>query len=151
MSLEENAVSIYDVYVIVCEYMRQAKPVPNKQVVALENAQKEIAELTTGYEFRLTEFEAKIEAANEKLAEITQNREYQCFAESALIPCKANCARGYEKLCDQITELTVILANQIPRKEESNAQVIPIKADSEAAKRIRRIIEIGKAEENTTL
>jgi ElaB/YqjD/DUF883 family membrane-anchored ribosome-binding protein len=88
-------------------------------------AQEEISKLKTANDFlnqenqTLKELAAKIEAANEKLAEITQNREYQCFAESALIPCKANCARGYEKLCDQITELTVILANQIPRKEDS--------------------------------
>ncbi len=64
---------------------------------------------------RIKELEAKVEAANKIITEITQNNEYQCFYENGLIPCKANCARYYEKLCERILELKLTL--EIPRKE----------------------------------
>ena len=140
MSIESKAKTRKDLQVFTIEKGHWIEPYSildnqlKEKYISLEDAQKEIEKALddqakaihkdwnrAGREWHKEENElkAKIEAANEKLAEITQNREYQCFAESALIPCKANCARGYEKLCDQITELTVILANQIPRKEEA--------------------------------
>ncbi len=64
--------------------------------------------------------QAKVEAANKILADITQNHEYQSFYENGLIPCKANCARYYEKLCEQILELKLTL--EIPRKENQDSQ-----------------------------
>jgi hypothetical protein len=71
-SLDEKAVSIYDVYVIVCEYMKQGKPVPKKHVVALEIAQRELKRAKTAYRVkrdRLNELFSKVELYRKWLQE----------------------------------------------------------------------------------
>jgi hypothetical protein len=54
--------------------------------------------------------EAKIAEAKRTLSIILENGEVKCFYENGLIPCKANCARSYEQLCERIYELKAILS-----------------------------------------
>jgi hypothetical protein len=99
-----------------CEYgTDQEKECIEKhgKFLTFENAQKEISELTTGYEFRLTELEAKIEAAKpilDKIIAICQDR-------NDVTTCEECC----DKKCCEEYDLNAIL---FPRKENLSEKFI---------------------------